>query len=42
MISHIYLGVRAFGAAVDFYSAVLPELGWRLKFVEPDRPWAGW
>ena len=42
MISHIYLGVRAFDAAVDFYSAVLAELGWRLKFAEPERPWAGW
>jgi len=42
VISHIYLGVRAFDAAVEFYSAVLPELGWRLKFVEPERPWAGW
>jgi catechol 2,3-dioxygenase-like lactoylglutathione lyase family enzyme len=42
MISHIYLGVRTFDAAVEFYSAVLPELGWRLRFVEPERPWAGW
>ena len=42
MISHIYFGVRGFDAAVAFYSAVLAELGWRLKFVEPERPWAGW
>lgn len=42
MISHIFLGIRRFHAAVEFYSAVLPELGWRLKFVEPGRPWAGW
>lgn len=42
MISHIYFGVREFDAAVNFYSAVLVELGWRLKFVEPERPWAGW
>ena len=41
MISHIYLGVRTFDAAVEFYSAVLPELGWRLKF-EAERPSVGW
>jgi catechol 2,3-dioxygenase-like lactoylglutathione lyase family enzyme len=42
MISHINLGVRGFDAAVAFYSAVLAELGWRLKFIDAERPWAGW
>jgi catechol 2,3-dioxygenase-like lactoylglutathione lyase family enzyme len=42
MLSHVHIGVREFGPAVDFYSAVLAELGWRRKFVEAERPWAGW
>jgi len=42
MLSHVHIGVQQFNRALDFYSAVLPELGWRLKFVEPERPWAGW
>jgi catechol 2,3-dioxygenase-like lactoylglutathione lyase family enzyme len=27
---------------LPFYSAVLNELGWSLKFVDEGRPWAGW
>jgi catechol 2,3-dioxygenase-like lactoylglutathione lyase family enzyme len=42
MLSHVHIGVRDFASAVEFYSALLAELGWRRKFVEPDRPWAGW
>jgi catechol 2,3-dioxygenase-like lactoylglutathione lyase family enzyme len=42
MLSHVHIGIRDFDPAVRFYSAVLAELGWRLRFVEPERPWAGW
>ena len=42
MLSHVYIGVRNFERCFDFYSAVLPGLGWSQKFVEKDRPWAGW
>jgi len=42
MLSHVHIGVQEFSRAFDFYSAVLPELGWRMKFIEPERPWAGW
>jgi catechol 2,3-dioxygenase-like lactoylglutathione lyase family enzyme len=42
MLSHIYVGAVDFGRALAFYTAVMPELGWRLKFVEEQRPWAGW
>lgn len=42
MLSHIHIGVRKFDEAIDFYSAVLSGLGWRLKFLEAERPWAGW
>jgi catechol 2,3-dioxygenase-like lactoylglutathione lyase family enzyme len=42
MLSHVYVGTNDFEPALAFYSALLPELGWALKFVERDRPWAGW
>lgn len=42
MFSHVHVGVDDFPRALAFYSAILPILGWRLKFVEAERPWAGW
>ena len=42
MLSHVYVGIRDFDRALAFYSAVLPGLGWTLKFVDDSRPWAGW
>jgi catechol 2,3-dioxygenase-like lactoylglutathione lyase family enzyme len=42
MLSHVFVGTSDFARALAFYSAVLPELGWSLKFVDPERPWAGW
>ncbi|MBC3885757.1 VOC family protein [Undibacterium griseum] len=42
MISHIFIGVNDFPRAFGFYAAVLQELGLQLKFVDQDKPWAGW
>ncbi len=42
MLSHVHIGVTHFDRALAFYSAVLSELGWQIKFVETGRPWAGW
>jgi catechol 2,3-dioxygenase-like lactoylglutathione lyase family enzyme len=42
MISHVFVGVNDFDRAFKFYSAVISELGHKLKFCEPDKPWAGW
>lgn len=42
MLSHVHIGVEDFDRAQAFYSAVLPTLGWRLKFVDIAKPWAGW
>lgn len=42
MISHTFLGVNDFAAALDFYDGVLAELGLVRRFCEPARPWAGW
>lgn len=42
MLSHVHMGTHDFGRALTFYSAVLPLLGWRQRFVDESRPWAGW
>lgn len=42
MLSHVMIGVSDFEAALRFYSALMRELGIELRFVERDRPWAGW
>lgn len=42
MLSHVHMGTNDFGRALTFYSAVMPLLGWRLRFVDESRPWAGW
>lgn len=42
MLSHVHIGVRQFEAALELYGAVMGELGWRLRFVDRERPWAGW
>lgn len=42
MISHIHLGTNDLPAAKEFYSPLMAELGWRLRFYEPDKGWAGW
>lgn len=42
MISHVFVGVNDFAAALRFYGAVMTSLGFVQRFVEPARPWAGW
>ncbi len=42
MLSHCFVGVNDFEAALRFYAAVLEPLGHRLRFCDRDRPWAGW
>jgi catechol 2,3-dioxygenase-like lactoylglutathione lyase family enzyme len=42
MISHYFAGVSDFPSAMVFYSAVLPLVGWKPRFVDESRPWAGW
>jgi len=42
MISHVHVGITDFDRALAFYSGVMEELGFPLKFSEPARPWAGW
>lgn len=42
MISHVFLGVRDFNIAFDFYTALMAELGLVLKFSDAEKPWAGW
>ena len=42
MISHVFVGVNDFARAFKFYSVIMGDLGHKLKFNEPDNPWAGW
>jgi catechol 2,3-dioxygenase-like lactoylglutathione lyase family enzyme len=42
MLSHVHIGITDFDRALAFYSGVMGELGFPLKFSEPAKPWAGW
>jgi catechol 2,3-dioxygenase-like lactoylglutathione lyase family enzyme len=42
VFSHIMMGVSDFERARAFYRPVMQVLGVELRFVEPERPWAGW
>jgi tRNA (adenine37-N6)-methyltransferase len=42
MLSHVFVGVTDFDRAFSFYTAVLGALDLQLKFLDLDRPWAGW
>jgi catechol 2,3-dioxygenase-like lactoylglutathione lyase family enzyme len=42
MFSHVYIGIKDFSCAFDFYSRIMDVLGYELKFVEPEKPWAVW
>ena len=42
MLSHVHLGVTDFQRAFAFYESLMGQLGFVLRFCEPDKPWAGW
>jgi len=42
MLSHVHIGITDFDRAFAFYEILMAELGYPLKFVERERPWAGW
>ena len=42
MLSHVYIGITDFERALAFYRGVMEVLGYQLKFVEMEKPWAGW
>ena len=42
MFSHIFIGISDFDAAMAFYQPVMACLDVQLRFVDRDRPWAGW
>ena len=42
MLSHVFLGTTDFDRAFGFYSALMNDLGLKLRFREDSRPWAGW
>lgn len=42
MYSHIFLGVSDFERALAFYEPLMAVLGNPPRFVDRDKPWAGW
>ena len=42
MISHVFLGVKDFERSFEFYEKLMKSLGYELRFVDRERPWAGW
>lgn len=42
MLSHVHVGVADLERALPFYNAIMGELGFKLKFVEPENAVAGW
>ena len=42
MISHVFIGITEHARAHDFYSAIMDELGYVLKFCYPEKSWSGW
>jgi len=42
MFSHIFIGISDFERALAFYQPLMSALGIQQRFVEPERPWAGW
>lgn len=42
MFSHVFFGTADFERALAFYEPLMAALGLEQRFVEHDRPWAGW
>lgn len=42
MFSHIFISVSNFERALSFYQPLMQTLGLEQRWLEPDRPWAGW
>lgn len=42
MLSHVFLGVQDFERALAFYGPLMDCLGLPPRFVDRERPWAGW
>jgi catechol 2,3-dioxygenase-like lactoylglutathione lyase family enzyme len=42
MLSHVHIGITDIERSLAFYRGVMDELGYTLKFFEPENQWAGW
>jgi catechol 2,3-dioxygenase-like lactoylglutathione lyase family enzyme len=42
MLSHVHIGITDFDRAFAFHGGIMAELGYPLKFLEPENGWAGW
>lgn len=42
MLSHVSIGINDFERAHAFYAPLMKRLGLAVRFVEPEKHWAGW
>jgi catechol 2,3-dioxygenase-like lactoylglutathione lyase family enzyme len=42
MFSHVHVGITNFKRSYAFYSVLVSDLGFELKFCRPEQSWAGW
>jgi catechol 2,3-dioxygenase-like lactoylglutathione lyase family enzyme len=42
VFSHVFVGVNDFPRALAFYNPLMVALGFKARFCEHGRPWAGW
>jgi catechol 2,3-dioxygenase-like lactoylglutathione lyase family enzyme len=42
LFSHIMIGVTDFERAMIFYEPIMEMLGVQFRFIDDERPWAGW
>jgi hypothetical protein len=42
LFSHIFVSVKDFSRALDFYSPLMESLGIPSRFCDRSKPWAGW
>lgn len=42
VLSHVFVGVTDFDRAMGFYEPLMAILGRERRFIDRDRPWAGW
>ncbi len=42
MLSHVTIGSADFDRDLAFWQPLMVRLGWRQRFIDRSRPWAGW
>ncbi|WP_028604431.1 VOC family protein [Ottowia thiooxydans] len=42
MFSHVFVGISDFDRSLNFYRQIFQVLGFKERFCDPEKPWAGW